>query len=441
MANKGNVIQNLDPRLLTMLEKPSIQVGLLNTFTHIIEPVRHPSETDQEIVFDIPSAGGAYMDLRNTELYLKGCLKRADNTPLGREENVVLTNNALYSLFDSVTIYIGKTQTELHTANYALKCYMKQLMTNDVRAPSLRNQGMSIESTSTLFENDYEMGEGRKSYTMNSKTVEFMGSTFIDFFETQGYLIPGCPLRVKFRKNRDSYYVIAAPNFIANEYNFVIEKISLHVPALKVNPELTPLLETQMDVAPARYFFDSLEIKQWPVPQGTITRNFAKVFEGLLPSRMLIGLYGQADFSGDRSTSPLMTKALDFRQITLYLNGLAVRELSPNFDQALYIGAYRKFLDWMNASKAPYFVGYDSFRDGYRYFCFDMFENCPESNPCEVGTGSKVTGVHAQRGYIDIQLDFNSPVNQDCVMVVFFISPDAVDISQQRNASHIRSVL
>ena len=441
MSDPVNFVQNIDPRFLTMLEKPTVRVGVQNTFTHVIEPTRHPSDTDCEIVFDIPSTGGAYLDLRNTELYLKGRLKRADNTDLGQEEKVELTNNSLYSLFDSVTIYVGQNQTEIHSANYALKSFMGQLMNNDVRTPSLRNQGMDIEFRSVMFDNDWEMGQARMIWTKASKSVEFMGPSFISFFGTKGYLIPGCPIRVKFRKNRDAYYVVAAPALKDIEYNFVIEKMALCVPALKVNPELAPLLESQTDVAPARYFFDSLELKQWPVPQGTLTRNFKKVFEGLLPSKILIGMYGQADFSGDRTTTPLLTEALDLRQITLYLNGLAVRQLSPAFDEDLYIDAYRKFLDWMNSSSSSYFIDYNLFKDGYRYFCFDMLENCPESNPCEVNAGAGVTGGQGQRGYIDIQLDFNTPVNKDCVMAVFYISPDAMDITRQRAASHIHSVL
>ena len=441
MSDPVNFIQNIDPRFLTMLEKPTVRVGLQNTFTHVLEPTRLPSESDSEIVFDIPSTGGAYLDLRNTELYLKGRLKRADNTDLESGEKVVLTNNALYSLFDSVTIYVGQNQTEIHSTNYALKSFMMQLMNNDVKTPSMTTQGMLVEYTSTLFDNDYEMGEARKIWTLNSRSVEFMGAAFISFFNTQGYLIPGCPIRVKFRKNRDSYYVVADPEFKDIEYNFIIEKMALYVPALRVNPELSPLLESQIDVAPARYFFDSLELKQWPVPQGTLTRNFKKVFEGLLPSKILIGLYGQANFSGDRTTSPLITEATDLRQITLYLNGLAVREHRPKFDEGLYMETYRKFLDWMNGSRSRYFVDYESFSGGYQYFCFDMLENCPESNPCEVNSGAGVIDVQGQRGYMDIQLDFKTAVDKDCVMAVFYISPDAVDITKSRTASYIHSVL
>jgi hypothetical protein len=118
------IVEKLDPRFLSMLEKPRVQVGVQKTFTHIIEPVRQPSDTDAEITFDIPSAGGAYIDLKNTEVYLKGCLKKADKTNLAESDKVVLTNNALYSLFDSVTLYVGRNQTEIHSPNYAFKSYI-----------------------------------------------------------------------------------------------------------------------------------------------------------------------------------------------------------------------------------------------------------------------------------------------------------------------------
>ena len=194
---EGDVTQNVDPRLIHMFTKPEGRVGVMSTFTHFVQPARPPSETDDEYVFQFPHLGAAYADLRNTVLYLKGRLKHADKSKLAAGEEVMLENNALHSLFEAITLYVGHNQVEIYQPHHPIKAFLRQLMQKALDSPSLKQQGFSLH---TRFEgrDDYTVGMTRRTVTESSKVCELIGPTYIDMFQTPGYLMPGTPLTVKY---------------------------------------------------------------------------------------------------------------------------------------------------------------------------------------------------------------------------------------------------
>lgn len=107
------VTQHVDPRLTSMFVKPESLVGVHSTFTHVIQPLRPATEFDQEFIFEVPYSSSSYRDMKNADLYVRGCLKRRDGTKLADDEKAIMTNNALHSLFESVTLLVGHNQTEI----------------------------------------------------------------------------------------------------------------------------------------------------------------------------------------------------------------------------------------------------------------------------------------------------------------------------------------
>lgn len=425
--------QHVDPRLVAMFVQPEGLVGVHSTFTHVIEPQRAPAENDKEFIFEIPHTGTSYIDLKNTQLYVSGSLKRRNGEDLKEDEKVLLTNNALYSLFESVSIFVGHNQTEMYTGNFQYKAFMKQLMKNDVFSPNLRLQGLDTEFQSNVFQNDFEVGASRLPWTFKSKKTEFLGSTLIDFFDTDGYLMPGCPLKIKYRKSSDAFYVVTEPSLKDVEYNFIIEKIALYTPCVNVVPALMPLLEMQTEEVPARYDFNALGMRQHPLPKGTITRKYPKIFENRLPKKILIGFFSQVAFSGTREKTPLLTDHnLDLHRISLSVNGIGMREITVSFNEDLYAEAYKRFIDWMGATGKDYMIGYPLFKDGYRYYTFDLLDNCPDESCVEESL---------QTGYMDLDLHFGNATSDDAVMCIFFESPETLEISRERATRHIVSIV
>ena len=424
----SEVAQNVDKRLTSMFVRPEAIVGVQSTFTHVIEPLRAVSPLDEQFDFDLPTTNG-YVDLKNMQLYIRGRLTKRDGTHLTGEDKVSVTNNLLHSLFQSVTVYVGHNQLELYSSEFPYKAYIRQLQKYDGKKPtSMLCEGFLPEDCSRVMDgNELKSASSRAGMIMVSRTVELMGETLIDLFQTDSYLMPACPLRIKYRKNRDGFYVITLPEGKDQEYNFSIEKISLHAPTISVAPSMTPLLEMQTDGAPAAYNFEALGIKQFPLSKDSITRHYSRVFEGRLPSRVLVTFFDQSAFSGvGRDKNPLMTSDVNVRSISLCVNGVGLREVQVNYGERIFMEAYQQFIKWMNKKDKEYMVTAKNFPNGFRFYAFDLRDNCGKEHCLE---------ETLTQGYIDLKLDLHAPHRtEDCVMTVYYFSPQTVFINKQRVA-------
>ena len=199
-------------------------------------------------------------------------------------------------------------------------------------------------------------------------------------------------------------------------------------------PSLTPLLEMQTDNSPANYTYDALGMKQYPLSSGTITRRYSRIFEGKVPSKILIGFFSQSSFSGERNKTPLLTAPVDVRSISLSLNGVSVRELQVDYESGLYMEAYQQLIQWMDKRDKRYLLKYHNFPQGYRYYAFNLMANCEKSSNCSEETLSQ--------GYIDVNVSLRSALKgEDVVMAVFYLSPQSLYINKERVARFETAVI
>ena len=429
--------QNVDPRLIAMFMKKPATVGIQNTVTHHIEPIRPPTITDTEYIFDLPNTGGAYLDFRNTEMYVKGYLAWKDGTRLKPDEKIVSANNFLYTLFNSVDIWVGHNQTEIHIANFPYKCFVQQLERNTIRDPGARRtQGLWSEWRDPRFDEktyiDYEISNFRYDWVAESKTMEMLGPLLLGFTDTEGFMLPACPFRIRFRKSHEAFYTVAGgAGEVTQEYNFVIEKFTLNVLAINISPALAPLMDLQTDTAPAVYEFNSLDMKIFSIEQGAVLRRFSRVYENKLPKKILVAFYTQDSFSGQKTTSPLLTASADIRQVSLSVNGIILRELNTDFNKDEYTIAYRKFQEWLGHSNLPAAVSFTIFKHGYRYFAFNLMENC---------SGGDCSDDTISVGTIDINVTLGKALEEHCVMAVYCEAAEVLEISKERTCRHLKSI-
>ena len=226
----------------------------------------------------------------------------------------------------------------------------------------------------------------------------------LGFTDTEGFMLPACPFRLRFRKNHEAFYVVVGgAEEEKREYNFVIEKFTLNVLTVNISPALAPLMDLQTDTAPAVYEFNSLDMKIYSIEKGAILRRFSRVYENKLPKKIMVAFYTQNAFSGKKTLSPLLTASADIRQISLSVNGIVLRELNTDFTNDVYTLAYRKFQEWLGHSNLPAAVSFTLFKHGYRYFAFNLMENC-SCNDCLDDTISV--------GTIDINFTLGNPLEE-----------------------------
>lgn len=440
MTSTAPASQNIDPRLIRMFQRPESLVGVQGTFTHFVQPLRPPTADDTDYSMELPNTGADYTDLKNIQLYVRGSLKRADGTVLTDGEPVLLANNVLHTLFESVTILVGHNQQEVQMNNYPYKAYLRQLKTTKTQSsPAAMAHGFTAESHN-LLGGVIEGGISRSLWTKASRTVEFLGQTYIDFFQTEGYLLPATPLRVIFRRSRDGFYINSGKDNGATAYKFFIEKIGLYVPVVKIAPFLTPLMEMQTDEAPASYHFDAIDLRQFSLPAKTLQRVYPRVFQGKIPTKIAVAFYTQKSFIGDQDQATLLTATSTPNRLQLSINGLVVREHRIDVDGGIFLESYQQFTDWLGGTHVNHPIQATRFLAGNLFLTFDLMENCSVNGGGGGSDSASCAEESLLTGFVDISVEFKKAVVEDCIMAVYAISPDVVDISKERAARYTRVI-
>jgi len=410
-------------------------VGIRGSTTQFVLPTRNPAPTDQQYTFEIPHLTGDYVDLKNIELYIRWNLTRADGTLLEKDEKVVLVNNTIHSLFESAVVMIGRNQCEIQTNMYPYKAFLRQLMTTKTNCPD--NVGHGFTKITQMTERNAELaevplGQERIPWTAESKRVEFCGRTFIDCFQTPGYLLPGTPVTVTFKRSRESFYVTRTFSNREVEYRFNIEKIGLFVPSVKITPYLEPLLEMQTESSPAQYPCESITTRRYSFPAGIVTNTYRQVFHGKIPSNLAVTFYNEDVFTGNPIRAALRSTVVDLRRIQVAVNGMVVREHKMDMTSNDYLPVFRQWTEWLGVSKEDWMFSKDDYRKHMGFVPFDFMENCK---------GSKCDEEALLTGSLDIYIEFLGPISTELVMVVYGLSPDKLQINKDRTARYVRTIV
>jgi hypothetical protein len=149
-----------------------------------------------------------------------------------------------------------------------------------------------------------------------------------------------------------------------------------------------------------------------------------------MPTQILIGLFDAYSFSGQHDKAPTLTSPIDVKRASLCSDGVTVRSIRADFDDDLYVTAYKHFTEWLGTWDSSTYMNFDIFKRGYRYLAFDLLEGC-DSTPCDAALLS---------GIMDFSLEFDAPTPTPLTICVFYISPDRVAIGKDRYALCYRSV-
>ena len=90
-------------------------IGVHSKHSIKVYPTRPIGVNDNEITFDMPSVGSAWVDLKNADVYIKGSLKLADGAKMTGTEEAMLVRNTYCALFESCTLHVGASFTEIVT--------------------------------------------------------------------------------------------------------------------------------------------------------------------------------------------------------------------------------------------------------------------------------------------------------------------------------------
>ncbi len=178
---------------------------------------------------------------------------------------------------------------------------------------------------------------------------------------------------IKLFPTRDAFKLLCNPTTL--EATCKLENVCLWVPKIELEPEAQNAIDTILTKTPLLYPFMRTEMRTVSIPAGTFSKTFEDLFQGEVPTRMLVGMVDGDAYNGNYGLNPLRFKHFNVASMGFYVNG----EPTPrepyelNFTEGQYLDGLKSLYDVAGKSientNIP--INRDQYRQGYALIGFE----------------------------------------------------------------------
>ena len=302
------------------------------------------------IEFIVSGSGEDYMDLNNTLLEVKACIKTTNDSPVDAAVAVAPINNTMYSLFSQIDVSLNDVNVSSATTTYPYRAYIETHLNYGTDAKKSRLQAamyfiddnLTVSNPIPDSSSARNMGLKRRHGICTAKpTFDMIGPLHVDVFNQSKYMLNGVTMKVRMTRNKDSF-VLMAKSDVTESFKVDILSAKLFVRKLKITPSLCLAHERILQQKTAKYPITRVECKVIHLPQGQKSFTHDNLFLGQLPKRIVLGMVDNRAFNGDISLNPYNFQHCNLNYLAVHLDGQQVpwAPLQPSFSGSSYIRAF-----------------------------------------------------------------------------------------------------
>ena len=385
------------------------------------------NENNNVFEFVIPSEGHDYTYLPLTRLEGEIQITKANGTPVTNDDFVAPINLISSSLFRQVECEVNGYQvSDLTSPTYHYKAYLETLVTYGLDAKNTHLQAALYEPDSIGHEEDFtntsESFKIRRNWVLaNGNKLYFSTPIFVDFFQSQRYLIPGPTIKLKFLKNDDKFCLLSS----TSDWKLKINNLTISTRKLKIHDSITQKHRELILKQPALYPLNQSKVRTYVINEGITAKTLSGVFRGKLPTKAIFGFVKSKAFNGSYDSNPFLFQPFGVSYIGFLVNGTPYpsRVLQPDFESGKCVREYRHFLDNVGISheNESNCIGLDRYKTNCTFFAYDL-------------SGDLCNGFHkhaTDSGFIDIELHFKTALTENITVVIYGTYDQVVEIDSQ----------
>ena len=388
------------------------------------------------VEFYIPASAEDYLDVKNSRLYIRARIVKADGTQTAADEAVAPVNNLLQSMWSNVELlanerliahtnnihgYVSIISHLLHDSDEVLTSERQMQMIYkdtasqlDVTNPALPNpshlipgysyrwvttarlapnpdpatrntqpQILTVEEENQLTAADVDLGNHglyqRFVATRASRPFEMLGNIRMDLFEQIRYLPNGMSLKIRLHPQKSAFTLMCpAPEGGADQQQYKIEILNAVYIArrIKVSPGVLLGHAEALQKRPAEFPLLRKECKSFAIPQGLQQFKQDNIFLGQLPKRVVLAMVTEKAFSGNQQQNPFNFELFNASLVQIYADGVPVRSrpFEPNADGGKVVECYNALYRELGKvdSDRGCVVKQDDWSRGYSLFAFSL---------------------------------------------------------------------
>ncbi|XP_041478872.1 uncharacterized protein F54H12.2-like [Lytechinus variegatus] len=390
------------------------------------------------IEFHISGSGTEYLDLSQTQIYVKAKVVHHDGTNLVADDQVAPVNLFLHSLFSQVDVSLNDRVITPSTPTYPYRAMIESLL-------QYGSEAKESQLTSALFFKDTpghmdqanplepgnEVNQGlkkRHTYIKGSNSFELIGPLHCDLFFQPKHLLNGVDLRVKMIRSKEEFCLMSSAT--PPSFRVVIQDCSLFVRKVKVSPSVMLGHGKALERGTAKYPVRRVMCKVLSVPQGELTLQQDHLFLGQIPQRLIIGCVDNRAFSGNYTLNPYNFQHFDVNYISLYVDGTQVpfKPLTPEYGlvsglssirsyHTLFSGTDKMFKDSGNN------ISREDYDRGYALYAFDLSPDLSSGQHFNL----------KKQGNLRLEMHFRKSIPSGVNIVVYAEFDNILEIDRARN--------
>ena len=263
MINKEFFVEGI-PSEISLFDLPTTQTGVENIRMENVEPTSTISE-NSPILFDISGQNGMeYLNLMNSQMYVKLRVKHEDGTKLLTDEGVAPVNLFLQSLFSQIDVSIQGKVLSSTSGYYPHKAYIQTLLKygSDAKNSQLSTQLWMKDTPSEFDDVDFSNGDNtngivRMAYIKESKVLYLQGPILHDLFQVKRYILNQVRISIKFHRSRPDFCLLSNE---AKKYKIGIEEMALRVCKVQVYSAVITAHNAMLSSTNAKYPYKKMEM-------------------------------------------------------------------------------------------------------------------------------------------------------------------------------------
>ncbi|GFU30336.1 uncharacterized protein F54H12.2 [Trichonephila clavipes] len=368
------------------------------------------------VEFSISRSAEDYIDLSQTQLYVKAKIVKVDNTPITKDDTIGPVNLFQHSLFSQVDISLNDRVVSNSSNTYLYRSYIETLL----------NHGYDCKTsqlTAELFYKDSDDGlKKRTEFCKESATVDMIGCIHSDLFHQDRILLNLVDLKIKLIRSKPEFYLQGFEGF-----KVVLDHVSLFIRKVRVNPGVILGHAKALEKSP-KYPINRVLGKVYLIPKGSMYFIQDNIFSGQMPNKLFVGCVDNEAFHGAFSKSPYEFKHFNLNFIGVYVDGQPVphNPLELDFSKDQYIRAYQTLFvgtDRMGQDRGI-FISRKEYKDSNTLFGFNL-------SPDLCSSGEHLSLLKHRN--LRLELKFSKSLEQTVCAIVFSESENLIEINKSRN--------
>ena len=419
---------------LDLFTPPFKQSGVVDGNWIEIRPV-NSTNNHGALEFKLKGSGEDFTDLAHSYIKLKVRIVKQDGSPMTNADNVGFVNLPVASLFRQVDLYLGDRLVSSSNDSYPYRAIFETLLShnNDVIETQLSNGLFFKDDAGRMNETDI-VGENvnsgylqRFNLTQSGKAVELIGRVYSDLFNQERYLVNNIRVTLKFHPSKPEFCLLS--NMENPDYKIVIDDAALFFRKVTLASFMYNQINKSLMNKNIRYPITRITHKTFSLGGNQFNPSIDNVFDGVLPSRIVIGMVRNSAYNGNYRENPFNFEHFNLSSICPYNDSKPVpaRPILLDYENDLYLEGYVSLFNSMDKlfhndtnciKRAEYPLGYS-------LLGFDFTPSISSGDSFDV----------TRRGSMRIQFNFKRALPTTINVILYAEFQNVIEINSGRNVT------